>query len=360
MPAETPEDRYSILLVEDDPGVADMLTTLLQERNYVVYTCKDGKDVLPLLGEQKFSLLILDVLLPHVSGFAVADQIRAQPHLRNLPLIMISGIYRSRNHRTHVMQAFKALDYLDKPVNPQRLLELCQKALGAPQRQITTRVNLQAQPPQEASNPTLRLNAPESLNDEEAKQEQQQVEDDARRKFRPSAFVSQGSIKSQPVPALLARLWHSRASGALLLRRGEVKKIVYMRQGSPYTVQSNLVSECLGQVLVHERLISRDECEQSIAWMRRSGRRQGEILVDELKCITLQNLQFGLEVQLETKLFSTFNWDTGAFASAPRRRCQTPPTPCTAARPGSLWRASAAASAKPSCARSCCPLWRPR
>ena len=47
-----------------------------------------------------------------------------------------------------------------------------------------------------------------------------------------------------------------------------VKKIVYFRDGFPKSVKSNLLSECLGRVMVRERMISEDECEESLKRMR--------------------------------------------------------------------------------------------
>jgi DNA-binding response OmpR family regulator len=321
-----PSPGPPILLVEDDPAYADTLLELLRAQGYAVDHIADGAGVLGRLREGNYGMLILDVLLPHVSGFALLQQIRAEPALAALPIVMISGIYRSRNHRTQLLADFGLLDYLDKPLSFQRLLEVVQGGAGQPGDAKAAPSPAPTAPddfvrarttPLRRPDPAELAPIPDSLVDLEANQERRQVESAARRQFKPSVFVTQGTLEATPVAPLLGKLWQARATGALLLRHEGVKKIVYLRDGSPYTVKSNLVSECLGPILVAERLITREECEASVLRMRESGKRQGEILVRELRAITIQNLTFGLQTQLEHKLFSTFDWDHGDYRFNP-------------------------------------------
>lgn len=325
--------KLAVLVVDDDPAVADMLRDVLREQGFDVDCVGDGNAVVPQLIKRSYQLLLLDVLLPHVSGFALMEKIRAMPAFHALPVIMMSGIYRSRNHRSHNMNAHRVIEYLDKPVSTERLLALVrqhvQGAAPAPTPLPLAHTPTESsQISQEFTDLRARHDkAPQatyaSLADSEANHERRQVENDARSQFRPSAFLLQGSLKAHPVAPLLGKLWRARASGALLLRQAQMKKILYLRHGSPYSVKSNLISECLGQILVQERIIGRDECETSIILMRDSGKRQGEVLID-MGSITPKNLEFGLEQQVETKLFSTFAWDHGEYRFNPS--APLPPT----------------------------------
>ncbi len=353
-----------ILVVDDDRTIQEMLVELLDELGYEVHTCRDGKQVLNELTRQPFDLMILDVLIPHQNGFVLIEKLRQHPDLEDLPVIMISGIYRSRNHRTEMTARFKVIEYLDKPLHTDRLVSLVQGVLGKPARRARpkpapvepelsgewvdpadiidvsepSQAKSVSRRPQPAAEPVALAKAKqepvplerpkrrESLSraraaepppddklvDLSAKQEKRAVEDEARREYRPSAFVLQGSLAKTPVVAVLGKLWHERASGGLLLRNAKVKKIVYLRRGNPLLVKSNLVSECLGQILLRERLISKQECEASIAAMKKGGARQGEVLV-QMGCLTPKNLEFALELQLETKLYETFLWDDGEY-----------------------------------------------
>jgi DNA-binding response OmpR family regulator len=297
----------TILVVDDDRAVQEMLTDVLQHAGYEVDTCRDGRKVMPRLEERSYDLVILDVLIPHMNGFTLIEQIRAHPELRELPVVMISGIYRSRNHRTEMAQRFGVADYLDKPLNTAKLIELAGKLTGQAAKRGAAPMGEER---------TLKPKAPpppsEDLVDLDAQNERRQVEVDSRENFRTSAFILQGSIRRNAVPGVLGKLWKAKRSGALLLRSGKVKKIIYVKKGDAYAVKSNLVSECLGQLLVSERMISEHDCARSIQLMKETGRRQGEILVD-MRCITDRNLSFALELQLETKIFETFKWEDGDF-----------------------------------------------
>jgi DNA-binding response OmpR family regulator len=295
----------TILVVDDDKAVQEMLGDTLRHAGYDVETCRDGRKVMPLLEERAFDLLILDVLIPHMNGFTLIEQIRTHPALRELPVVMISGIYRSRNHKSEMAQRYGVADYLDKPLNTGRLLEIVGSLTGQAAKRATRLPEEKTVKPGDPS-------PNEALVDLDAQDERRQVEVDARENFRTSAFILQGSIRRNPVPAILGKLWRGRRSGALLLRSGKVKKIIYVKKGGAYAVKSNLVSECLGQLLVSERMITETDCARSIELMKETGRRQGEILVD-MRCITERNLTFALELQLETKIFDTFKWDDGDF-----------------------------------------------
>jgi hypothetical protein len=150
------------------------------------------------------------------------------------------------------------------------------------------------------------------LVDDEALHEQRQVETDSRSLFGTQALAQFGSLSEVPVAAVLGSLWREQANGALLIRRDKVKKIIYVREGSAYNVRSNLVSECLGQLLVRQRMITTAQCEASINQMKGTRQQQGEILV-KMGAITTRNLAYALEVQLENKLFDAFSWSRGDY-----------------------------------------------
>jgi len=336
----------TILVVDDDKSVQEMLKDLLTRQGYEVHTCRDGKQVMPELGRHRYDLVILDVLIPHMNGFVLMEEIRADVMLRELPVIMISGIYRSRNHRADMTTRYNVIDYLDKPLSTDRLLALVDRVMAgdkAPNREIipSTLPELPAVspkklvladldqelalllPPEDAAavhDEPVALVKPRTkparvsnkLIDTAAKNEKKEVEHAARQSFGTASLLLQGSIAKLPAPAVLGRLWRERASGGLLLRREHVKKIVLLREGNPSLIKSNLVSECLGQILLKERLINKTQCEQSVETMKQTGQRQGEILV-QMGALTQKNLSFALDLQLETKLFETFTWEAGEY-----------------------------------------------
>jgi hypothetical protein len=151
----------------------------------------------------------------------------------------------------------------------------------------------------------------------ESRKERDDVEA-AARVLEGTSRTARGNLKQKRFPEVLGQLYRWKATGALLLRRDRVKKIVYLREGYPIFVKSNLLSECLGRVLVREKMISEEECERSLALMKRQGgRQQGTVLI-ELGVISPHNLVYGLQLQLEEKLFDIFVWTDGDYQFSPR------------------------------------------
>jgi len=131
-----------------------------------------------------------------------------------------------------------------------------------------------------------------------------------------TASAMRGDVSHRPFAELLAELDRSKSTGALLLRRNKIKKIVYFHEGAVHSIKSNLLSESLGRFLVRERFISEAEYQESLKQMMASGRRQGAVLV-EMGCISQQNLQYALARQMRTKLLEVFSWSSGEYQFNP-------------------------------------------
>jgi hypothetical protein len=136
-----------------------------------------------------------------------------------------------------------------------------------------------------------------------------------------------------PFPRVLARLAAQRATGALVVvapddddlrtTTGESpKKVVYFRNGMPVYVRSNLVRECLGQLLVANDIVTPHARNVSVQRMRAGEGRQGAILL-AMGALEPEQLRDALAEQLRTKLFDLFRWDTGEF----RFTTRVPPPP---------------------------------
>lgn len=82
----------SILLVEDEPLLANLLKKRLEKEGYSVQIAGDGQSALDLLKSNKFNLILLDIILPKVSGFELMENIRQDPGYANAPIIVISNL----------------------------------------------------------------------------------------------------------------------------------------------------------------------------------------------------------------------------------------------------------------------------
>jgi tetratricopeptide (TPR) repeat protein len=131
--------------------------------------------------------------------------------------------------------------------------------------------------------------------------------------------VQRGDLRERSFPKLLADCYREKASGGLLLSQGKIKKIVYFKSGFPVAAKSNLLRECLGKILVREKMISEADCAESIQRMHDSGRQQGAVLI-EMGSISSHNLNYALDLQLRTKLFDVFGWERGEYQLSSRSR----------------------------------------
>lgn len=310
----------NILVVDDDRNILDTFVDLFAEHGYTVETCRDGKQALEHLRSGAFDLLLLDVLIPNINGFLLVEQMNEDESLKEIPVIVFSGIYRSINHRQDLVHYEQVVEYLDKPLQTDRVVELVTEILGKEEKIDDSALNDNGGTFIDGilTSSSFNIADVELPVDTDTEHEADEVELQARTDFRRRNrdLALQGSLENHSIAEVLGKLWNERASGALLLRSGKVKKIVYVKEGTAYGVKSNLVGECLGQLLVQERMISRDDLQQSITKMKETGSKQGQILV-EMGSITESNLSYALGLQLETKIFEPFTWETGEYRFNP-------------------------------------------
>ncbi len=341
----------NILIVDDDRSVQRVLADALTRQGFVVTVERDGEWAIKSFEKKNFDAVLLDLLLPALSGYEVAKQIRALPRGRRVPIIMISGVYKNPVHQREAVDKHGAFALLEKPLDLKLLTGTLRDALG--DRYPMPSPPQPPPPPMEEDEKTG-----EYMADDSAREEAEDVERDmpavtpprpkappakpkeAPRATREPARPAPKEVKKKEAPRpppppveeevetksevawariqdksfaqILADAYRTRFGGAVRLRRGNVKKIVYFREGTPELVKSNLLVECLGRVLVKEKMISEAECEESLRRMKASKRMQGTVLI-EMGCISPHNLQHSLVLQLQHKVWDAFSWDDGEY-----------------------------------------------
>lgn len=122
---QQPEDGTTILVIDDDAAGADLVCRMLAREGLHAVPATNGKEGLQLARELRPRLILLDVLMPSVDGWTVMAQIKSDPALESIPVVMIS-IADNRE----VGLALGAADYLLKPVDQDVLAESLRKHLG--------------------------------------------------------------------------------------------------------------------------------------------------------------------------------------------------------------------------------------
>ena len=121
------ERKPLVLVVEDDPSVQDMLGFLLRGEGYDVIAARDGLEGLVKLELQHPSLVILDLMMPNVSGDRVIEEVRNDARIKNVPILVVSG-------RHDVHESFDQLlgreNVFAKPLDPAKLIARVEELLG--------------------------------------------------------------------------------------------------------------------------------------------------------------------------------------------------------------------------------------
>lgn len=117
----------TVLVVEDEPSVLEIITFLLEEEQLRVLQAHDGKAALSLLEEVRPDLIVSDIKMPGMDGFTLCKHVRANPTLSHIPFIFLTG----RGDRVDVRRGMRlgADDYLTKPFEPEELLSAVQVRL---------------------------------------------------------------------------------------------------------------------------------------------------------------------------------------------------------------------------------------
>ncbi len=106
---------YSLLIVDDEPDNLRILSSLLKEENQVIIA-KSGEQALTLAQEKQPDLILLDVVMPNMTGFEVIKSLKSMPSTANIPVIFITGLQSSKDETLGF--ELGAVDYIHKPFNP--------------------------------------------------------------------------------------------------------------------------------------------------------------------------------------------------------------------------------------------------
>ena len=117
-----------ILLVDDDPDILDAITMILESQGYDVVTARDGIEALANLKAEKPNLMILDLLMPKMDGFAVCKELQDPrwSKYKNMPILMLTSVREEASRRRYELETGLELDvddYVEKPISPDTLVE---------------------------------------------------------------------------------------------------------------------------------------------------------------------------------------------------------------------------------------------
>lgn len=123
-------NKESVLLVEDEHDIQDLLRFHLERENLAVQTADTGEDALQLLKSGAVSLILLDLMLPGIDGLEVCRRLKAQPETTDIPIIMLTA----KDSEADIVAGLEmgATDYVCKPFSPRVLMARIHAVLRRP------------------------------------------------------------------------------------------------------------------------------------------------------------------------------------------------------------------------------------
>ncbi|MFH1922773.1 MAG: response regulator [Planctomycetota bacterium] len=125
------DDAKTILVVDDDPDAREFLTTVLVDNGFAVTTANDGVEAITRIEEAAPDLVALDITMPEKSGVAVYRKLKEDDQLKNIPVIIITGI--SDDFKKFIStrrQVPPPEGYISKPVDHEQFLNMVRELLA--------------------------------------------------------------------------------------------------------------------------------------------------------------------------------------------------------------------------------------
>ena len=110
-----------ILVVEDVPQILELLEVTLRFKGYPVITALNGQEALEVIDQEHPSLVITDILMPRLDGYALVHRLRSNPKTADIPIIFLSATYVTPEDRAFAMRLGVAR-FLEKPVETEEFL----------------------------------------------------------------------------------------------------------------------------------------------------------------------------------------------------------------------------------------------
>lgn len=220
-----------ILVAEDDRHTRRILEHIFtkdpafRDQDVQLFLAPDGEEALKLFEKESPDLVISDLLMPRLDGFALCRAIRRLPNGKDVPVIVTSAIYKE-TALLNRMRDELGVEFFAKPFQVRELVRGVQRLLEKRARPGT---------------PT----------------KQEPV-------HRPTGEIKKlkGQLANRPLASMIFDLLEEQATGVLTLKRGRVKKEIYIILGHPVGAESNIRTESLGHYLVAKHVLDESQHRQ--------------------------------------------------------------------------------------------------
>jgi DNA-binding response OmpR family regulator/curved DNA-binding protein CbpA len=276
----------TVLVGDSNYAEFEVLHDLLTAKGFKVIWLKNGRDVMSQFGHIKPDLMILDALLPGMTGLKITQAIKAIDGFKDVKVILMSSVYKQFRQQYESRKKVGVDAYTEKPVNVAELENLIDDLIGpavlsgdAVSETTITETGIPVEKPAE--------------------------------KLKKVGLS--GDLADIPFPKLAFLLYKYRRTGALRISRDQVSKVIYFRSGAPVFVTSNQSRESLGRFLVLDGTITQAQYNASLEEMLATGNQHGDILL-KMGAVTPHELFAALEKHIRDKVLSIFSWEKGKYS----------------------------------------------
>lgn len=119
--------KKRVLLVDDERDFVEVLRTRLESNNFEVLPAYDGEEGLERAERENPDIIILDIMLPKISGFDVCRKLKVDENFKNIPIIMLTAKFQPNDIKFGMAMGADA--YITKPFEPQVLVEKMRELL---------------------------------------------------------------------------------------------------------------------------------------------------------------------------------------------------------------------------------------
>lgn len=128
-------ETRKILIVDDDPDIRDALTIILESQGYQVDTANYGADGLKKVAVRKPDLMILDLIMPGMGGFAVYKELKSpkRPEWHDIRILILTSLREEASRAKFEEETGMKMavdDYIEKPISPSLIIERVKKLLN--------------------------------------------------------------------------------------------------------------------------------------------------------------------------------------------------------------------------------------
>jgi DNA-binding response OmpR family regulator len=121
---------YKVLIADYEPRGIQQLKEPLEKAGYRVSVAKDGLAAIEAFNTLKPHLTLIEAMLPKKHGFEVCQELKRTQHGAATPIVIVTSVYKGRKYRTQAVHNYGCDEYLEKPIDPEKLLMTVQRLIG--------------------------------------------------------------------------------------------------------------------------------------------------------------------------------------------------------------------------------------